>query len=39
MFEMERCFSLGCLGVVWQESRFILVALLIRAEYEREKQI
>lgn len=39
MFEMERCCSLRCLGVIWQESRFILVALLIRAEYEREKQV
>lgn len=38
MFEIERCFSLGYLRMFCQESKFILFARLIRAEYEREKQ-
>lgn len=38
MFETERCFSLGYLRMVCQESKYILFASLIRAEYEREKQ-
>lgn len=38
MFEIERCFSRGYLRMVCQESKFILFARLIRADYEREKR-